>query len=558
MKPFQSLSALLAVAQIVHAGCVYQPVELEGYGKFSGTVVSETFTDEDLPEPVDAWLGIDYATQPTGDGRFRPVDWPEPFNGIKSAAEYGMVCPQVPTATDPLARQSEACLNFNVYRTQGVPLDKKLPVLLWIHGGAFVRRSYASFDAASFVANSPEPMVAITFHYRLGALGFLPSPLFEDEGILNLAIRDQRHFLEFAQKHISSFGGDPDAVTIGGLSAGAHSVAIHAFHNYGEDEGKPLFARAWLQSGSVTARAFPNASYPLYQRQFDDYVGLIGCEDAVEEGNDAAMACLRSAGIDTIRNASNTVFNKYNPAITWPFQPVTDGPLFEKAGSQSGYDETFFKVPVLTTTTTDEAKNYIPGTLETNEEFIDFLQKISPSLNSTDLALLEALYPDPATNPDSPYANSPNSTQYNRLSAAWSDYAYICPSQETAYRMSNAGVPAWKLRFNTNNNFPSWQGIPHATDMPYAWAEPTTQYPEIARTYHMYLASFVLTGDPNKLREEGSAEWPGYEPKGYGLEAEAPEQLVVGRDGPEVEKDDIRREQCLFWRDPERAGRLNK
>ncbi|EEY22276.1 lipase [Verticillium alfalfae VaMs.102] len=552
MKHTNTLRALLGAAQIVWClpDCNHKPVVLEGYGSFSGTDVSQTFTGKDLPETVDAWLGIDYATQPTGDGRFRPITWPEPFDGIKSAAEYGLVCPQVPTAVDPLERQGEACLNFNIYRTRGIPLDEKLPVLLWIHGGAFVRRSYASFDAASFVANSPEPMVVITFNYRLGALGFLPSPLFEDEGILNLAIRDQRHFLEFAQKHVSSFGGHPDAVTIGGLSAGAHSVAIHTFHNYGEDEGKPLFARAWLQSGSVTARAFPNASYPLYQRQFNDYVDLVGCGEAVKDSNAAAMACLRSADIDSTRNASNTVFQKYNPAITWPFQPVTDGPLFEKAGSQSGYDETFFKVPVLTTTTTDEAKNYIPGTLETNDEFINFLHNISPSLNSTDIALLEALYPDPATNSDSPYAGSPNSTQYNRLSAAWSDYAYICPSQETAYRMSNAGLPAWKLRWNANNNFPAWQGIPHAADMQYSWAEPTTQYPNIAQIYHSYLASFVLTGDPNKLRKQGSTEWPAYTPAGYGAEAEAPLQLVVGSDGPEVEKDDIRRGTVLVLEGP--------
>ncbi len=254
-----------------------QVISLKGYGEFTGTIVNSTYTGYPLSNPVDAWLGIDYATQPIGEGRFKPVDWPAPFSGRKEATKYGKACIQ-DSRSVALETQSEACLNFNVYRPQGVPLKKKLPVLVWIHGGSFNSGSWKSFDGAAFVAASKAPIVVATFHYRLNSLGFLPSELFEEEGLLNLGLRDQHFFLRnFVQKHISSFGGDPASVTIGGRSAGGHSVGIHYFHNYADDAGKPYFARAIHQSGSVTARTFPNATFPLYAQQFETLMNYIGC-----------------------------------------------------------------------------------------------------------------------------------------------------------------------------------------------------------------------------------------------------------------------------------------
>lgn len=557
MKIPAHLSTVLAAWQLSlsTASPVRRAITLDGYGEFTGTVINTTFSGRPLPAPVDAWLGMDYATQPTGENRFKPVDWPAPFDGVKAATTYGKTCIQDPTSTK-IETQDEACLNFNVFRTKDVPLNKRLPVLVWIHGGAFVAGSWGSFDGAAFVASSKVPITVVTFHYRVNSLGFLPSKLFDEEGLLNLGLRDQHLLLKFVQKHISSFGGDPNTVTVGGRSAGGHSVGIHYFHNYGEDAGNPLFARAIHQSGSVTARAFPNATYPLYVKQFEEYMTYLGCPT---EDNAAALECLQAADINDIRDISVKLYDDSEYAMTWPFQPVQGGPFLEKFGSQSGYDGTFFHVPVISSTTTDEGKYYMPGDFETNEEFLDYMHNISPALNSTDIALLEALYPDPATDPTSPFANSPNSTQYNRLSAAWSDYGYICPGQETAYRTSLAGVPTWKARFNTNNSWPAWRGIPHTSDTKYTWDEPNVQYPETSHVYHGYLSSFVAVGNPNTYRYPGSPEWPNYTPSGYGIDSEPALQLVVqANNDTTVEKDNIRREACLYWRDPERAPRLNK
>lgn len=184
------------------------PITLEGYGNFTGRPVKTTLSGAAFSHPVDAWLGIDYATQPVGEGRFKPIDWPAPFDGVKAATAYGKGCIQDPKYVS-LEAQGEACLNFNVYRTQDVPLSKKLPVFVYIHGGSFNFGSSKSLDGAAFVASSKAPIVVVSFHYRLNSLGFLPSVMFSKEGLLNLGLRDQYFFLKhFMQKHISSFGGN--------------------------------------------------------------------------------------------------------------------------------------------------------------------------------------------------------------------------------------------------------------------------------------------------------------------------------------------------------------
>lgn len=81
-------------------------------------------------------------------------------------------------------------------------------------------------NTASMVAWSEHPFVAVSFGYRIGALGFLPSSLSQKEGLLNLGLRDQLLLLQWVQENIANFGGDPANVTLFGLSAGAHSVNL--------------------------------------------------------------------------------------------------------------------------------------------------------------------------------------------------------------------------------------------------------------------------------------------------------------------------------------------
>jgi acetylcholinesterase len=528
-------------------------VTLPDYGSFQGTqIMASLVKTEMLSKPVDAWLGIDYSTQPVGENRFKPVTWPEPFEGTKNATSYGPACWQNLYAS---FEQSEACLSLNVYRPSGIPLDQKLPVLVYFHGGSFVMGSGKSFDGAAFVAKSVQPVMVVTMQYRLGALGNIPSKLMEEEDGLNLGLRDQKQMLLFWQKYAEYFGADSDQVTLGGLSAGGHSVGIHLFHNYGEDADRPLFSKAILASGSPTARAFPGVDYPLYQRQFQEFMDYVNCPSTP---NSAAMECLRGVEVDDIQFMSSAMYTASGYNITWPWQPVSPGPLLEKRGSTSGEDGTFFKIPVLISSSTDDGSPFSPQDLKTNEQYLKFWANLAPGLTAEDLQDLATLYPDPQAmfGPNEAHALNYISPQFQRISAAYGDYSYICPVQDTASRLADAGAPVYKARFNTPNWSPTYLGVPHASDASYANGQAGTQYPEIADIYSAYYASFIVSGDPNTYAFAGSAKWEKYSGTGG-------KQLVVNpppEGGPKMEDEaeGIRMEQCAWWRDDERAVRLNK
>lgn len=323
----------------------------------------------------------------------------------------------------------------------------------------------------------------------------------------------------------------------------------------------PLSSQALLQSGSVTSRSFPNATYPLYEAQFARFLELTGCSECANGTDAELLSCLRTAPIAAIQNASNIVFDEYEYAITWPFQPTKGGALLEQAGSVSGINGQFYHIPVITSNVPDEAKYYTTGDLTTNEQFLAFIHDIVPGLNAEDLSDLEKLYPDPVNNTLSPYYNSPNSTQYNRLSAALTDYMNVCPAQETAVRMSQAGVPVFKSVFAINNTFPTWKGIPHTANTKYTWAEPLKggsgiQYPDVGKLLHAYFADFVTSGSPNGKQSKDAPVWKQYVDGGAknpGL------QLRFEPFGnTRVEGDGIRRVQCEWWRDEARAVRLEK
>lgn len=192
-----------------------------------GVVVGHTLT-ESLPKPVDAFRGVPYALPPTGDRRFRPaVKVEDSPSKVIDASKYGPAAPGKPLlAGGPDLEYDEDCLTANVFRPAGSDeIDRKLPVAIYIHGGAFNRGTSGMHNTASMVAWSESPIIAVSFNYRIGALGFLPSTLTAKEGSLNLGLRDQIVLFEWVQENIGAFGGDPSNVTLVGLSAGAHSVS---------------------------------------------------------------------------------------------------------------------------------------------------------------------------------------------------------------------------------------------------------------------------------------------------------------------------------------------
>lgn len=189
-----------------------------------GTVVGVQL-DNAFTQPVNAFLGIPYALPPVGDLRFRlPVKVPT-SNKVIDASKYGPAAPgKALLMGGPTVEQSEDCLTVNIF--QPIGHHNNLPVAIYVHGGAFNRGSASMHDTASMLAWSEEPFIAVSFGYRLGALGFLPSTLSKKEGLLNLGLHDQILLFQWVQENIEAFGGDPGNITLIGLSAGAHSVCI--------------------------------------------------------------------------------------------------------------------------------------------------------------------------------------------------------------------------------------------------------------------------------------------------------------------------------------------
>lgn len=191
------------------------------------TLVGTYIDDGDFPAPVEAFLGVPYARSPVGPLRFAKSQPLTPSNATFAAQKYGPRCPGkqlLPPGGGPDI-WSEDCLTANIFRPQNLPESKKVPVMVYIHGGAFNRGTAKMHNTASMVAWATQPFVAVSFNYRIGALGFLNSELTHKEGLLNLGLWDQVHMLEWVRENIAAFGGDVDDVTLVGLSAGAHSVS---------------------------------------------------------------------------------------------------------------------------------------------------------------------------------------------------------------------------------------------------------------------------------------------------------------------------------------------
>jgi para-nitrobenzyl esterase len=235
------LAAGIQVANALPVEKPLPPVDTTG-GRLAGLV---------LPSGVKAWLGVPYATPPTGSLRWRP---PEAFQwrGTWNADRMMPECVQVLRAHDinhyyGEEPTSEDCLYLNVWAPATAHRGSKLPVIVYVYGGGFTIGS-AGMPTYGGEVLSQRGVVFVNLNYRVGVLGFLAHPeLSKEQGghSGNYGLLDQSLALKWIHDNVERFGGDPARILVVGQSAGAGSVAMHLI----SPQSKGLFSRAMMSSG---------------------------------------------------------------------------------------------------------------------------------------------------------------------------------------------------------------------------------------------------------------------------------------------------------------------
>ncbi len=205
------------------------------------------------PSAVRIFRGIPFAQPPTGDLRWREPQPVKNWKDVRQAVDFGPRCMQARIFDDMIFRSngvSEDCLYLNVW-TPAKSARERLPVLIYFYGGGFVSGdgSEPRYDGESMAAKG---IVVLTVNYRLGVFGFMSHPELTKESPHNASgnygFLDQNAALQWVQRNIANFGGDPKRVTIAGESAGSISVSAHMVSPL----SKNLIAGAIGESGAIT------------------------------------------------------------------------------------------------------------------------------------------------------------------------------------------------------------------------------------------------------------------------------------------------------------------
>lgn len=312
-----------------------------------------------------------------------------------------------------------------------------------------------------------------------------------------------------------------------------------------------------IESGAPTSRAVRPYNAPLHEQQFKDYLQATGCPKDLPE--DEIFPYLRSLPSDVVTAAQTKVFDHYNPSLRWAFQPVIDGEILPRPPLETWKSGKWHQVPIMTGFNRNEGSLYVDKQMSQPEQFTNFFAKLLPLLRESDIKTIDELYPDPSTNPDSPYVENRKGAgaQYKRIEAAYAHYAYVAPVRQTAElasaaTMSSVYLYQWALESSV------LEGARHGDNMRYEVVDPavvkiSSSQAELARTTNAYISSFIATGDPNKVAPKDLTlpKWEPYEPQDpkamvFGAENK---ELVGGPTGPAAQlvADTWGRKESEFW-----------
>jgi len=396
-----------------------------------------------------AWKGVRYAAPPLGDLRFRaprpPQTWTEPAD----ASSFGTACPQPPVPNFPMnlgARQDEDCLKLNVWAPSGTQPGDAKPVMVWVHGGAYVLGSGGQpYYNGRRLAHSGD-VVVVTLNYRLGVFGFLDVPGFDS----NVGLRDVLAALRWVRDNIAAFGGDPGRVTVFGESAGAGIVTTLL----GIPAARGLFAGAIAQSSPATS-VYDRGRAELVTGEVMEFLGI-------RRGDEHHLA---DVPVPVLIAATKKVFDEVpvrNPG-TLAFVPIVDGELLPDYPVTLARQGRTHPVPLIIGTNKNEAALFrlmrsplLPITPRAITSMFDQIAGEQPDLQ---LPTEEKL--------GSAYGAKKGSAR--GLSIA-SDVGFRMPSVWLA-EGHNAVAPVYMYRFDYASPVMKLLlvGAAHATELPYVW-----------------------------------------------------------------------------------------
>ncbi|ONH23568.1 carboxylesterase [Pseudofrankia asymbiotica] len=443
---------------------------------------------------MDRYHAIPFAAPPVGTLRWAAPAPPKPWQGIRDGSRGAPACAQTGTLS---MLSSEDCLYLTVSRPAGAPTDGHLPVIFWIHGGAFVGGTGEQADPTALTTGGPA--IVVTTNYRLGALGYLALPSLAQESggdAGDYAIQDLTAALRWVRSNAASFGGDPKSVTIMGESAGAINVcALLA-----APAANGLFQRAVMESGPC---GWKLPTMAVASQTGTALANRLGCVDAA-----TAAFCLRFHSAAEIMAASAVDVSIFNP---FPFSPAVGGKTLPLTPSQALWNGKLANVPMLMGTVQDEGR-----------PFTTYWANQGPVTDLGVDGVVRTQFPDRAERVLAAYPPGRVPAR-ERLSRIITDSMFTCQATTFAQLTTAiARVPTYLYEFDVPErpavNAEFGAGATHGAELDFLLPGltgklTTPEQHSLSKTMIGYWTRFAATGNPNGSgTATGSAvAWPRFD-----------------------------------------------
>ena len=474
---------------------------------------------------VRAFKGIPYAKAPVGNLRFRPPQPAEPWQGILPAEQFAPACPQLAPGNKVVG--SEDCLAINIWTPAQRPAAL-LPVMIWLHGGGNAGLSGAGTASFGGVVYDGSLMVErggvvfVTYNLRLGVLGFLAHPALDAERPENISGNygslDQIAMLQWVQRNIRSFGGDPSRVFLFGTSAGGGNICALMTSPLAQG----LFHGAAMQSSVPTACELQTLA-DVQQGTGTRVTNATGCANTAD-----IAACLRGKTVNEIVSAVSGLTNIYARV----YGPNVDGHVFPDQPRKLIQARRYKPMPVIIGGTADETKTFL-NAIGPVPDPASYAEAVTKLFGAQSRNAILARYP--AASFASPRG---------ALEVATTDAYFTCTTRRVARLLTSVqSEPVHTYFFShapENDPAERARGAGHTVEHPFffPWSgkyRPSEGERHLQDAMLLYWSKMATTGNPNG---GGNPMWPRYDAK-----TDAHMELAT----PPRAGTALREDQCDFW-----------